>query len=80
MFDVNKGVWLVLTLHMDSETIGMGGTFAILVMSSHQVVAVYLTDGAVAYEGRGPPRLQEATILLKAQVRGERGLRHSGMH
>jgi LmbE family N-acetylglucosaminyl deacetylase len=51
MFDMNKGVWLVLTPHMDSEVIGMGGTIAILVMSSHQVVAVYLTDGAVAYEG-----------------------------
>jgi LmbE family N-acetylglucosaminyl deacetylase len=36
---------------MDSETIGMGGTIAIPVKSSHQVVAVYLTDGAVAYEG-----------------------------
>jgi len=51
MFGMNKGVWLVLTLHMDSETIGMGGTIAILVMSSHQVVALYLTDGAAAYEG-----------------------------
>ncbi len=51
MFDMNKGVWLVLTPHMDSETIGMGGTIAIPVKSSHQVVTVYLTDGAVAYEG-----------------------------
>jgi LmbE family N-acetylglucosaminyl deacetylase len=50
MFDVNKGVWLVLTPHMDSETIGMGGTIAILVMSSHQVVAVYFIDGAATYE------------------------------
>ncbi len=48
---MNKGVWLVLTLHMDSETIGMGGTIAILVISSHQVVVVHITDGAVAYEG-----------------------------
>ncbi len=46
MFDMNKGVWLVLTPHMDSETIGMGGTIAIPVKSSHQVVVVYLTDGS----------------------------------
>jgi LmbE family N-acetylglucosaminyl deacetylase len=51
MFDMNKGVWLVLTLHMDSETIGMGGTIAIPVKSSYQLVVAYLTDGAVAYEG-----------------------------
>jgi len=49
---MNKGVRLVLTPHMDSEVIGMGGTIAILVKSGYQVVVVYLTDGAAAYEGR----------------------------
>ncbi len=48
---MNKGVWLVLTLHVDSETTGMGGTIAIPVKSGHQVVVVYITDGAVAYKG-----------------------------
>jgi len=48
MFDMKKSVWLVLTPHMDGEVIGMGGTIAILVKSSHQVVVVYLTDGAAA--------------------------------
>jgi LmbE family N-acetylglucosaminyl deacetylase len=52
MVNMNKGVRLVLTPHMDSEVIGMGGTIAILVKSGYQVVVVYLTDGAAAYEGR----------------------------
>jgi len=42
---------LVLTPHMDDEVIGMGGTIANLVKSGYQVVVVYLTDGAAAYEG-----------------------------
>jgi len=36
---------------MDDEVIGMGGTIANLVKSGYQVVVVYLTDGAAAYEG-----------------------------
>jgi len=52
MVNMNKGVRLVLTPHMDGEVIGMGGTIAILVKSGYQVVVVYLTDGAAAYEGR----------------------------
>jgi len=52
MVNMNKGVRLVLAPHMDSEIIGMGGTIAILVKSGHQVVVVYLADGAAAYEGR----------------------------
>jgi LmbE family N-acetylglucosaminyl deacetylase len=52
MVSMNKGVRLVLTPHMDGEVIGMGGTIAILVKSGYQVVVVYLTDGAAAYEGR----------------------------
>ena len=52
MVNMNKGVRLVLSPHMDSEIIGMGGTIAILVKSGHQVVVVYLADGAAAYEGR----------------------------
>jgi len=48
---VNNEVRLVLTPHMDDEVIGMGGTIANLVKSGYQVVVVYLTDGAAAYEG-----------------------------
>ena len=48
MVDMNNEVRLVLTPHMDSEVIGMGGTIAILVKSGYQVVVVYLTDGAAA--------------------------------
>jgi len=48
---MNNEVRLVLTPHMDDEVIGMGGTIANLVKSGYQVVVVYLTDGAAAYEG-----------------------------
>jgi Uncharacterized proteins, LmbE homologs len=77
---MGNGIRLVLTPHMDDEVIGMGGTIAYLVKSGYQVVVVYLTDGAAAYEGKSPPRLRETTILLKTQVGSRRGLRHSGMH
>jgi len=48
---MNNEVRLILTPHMDDEVIGMGGTIANLVKSGYQVVVVYLTDGAAAYEG-----------------------------
>ena len=50
MDNVNNEVRLVLTPHMDDEVIGMGGNIANLVKSGYQVVVVYLTDGAAAYE------------------------------
>jgi LmbE family N-acetylglucosaminyl deacetylase len=76
MVNMNNEVRLVLTPHMDDEVIGMGGTIANLVKSGYQVVVVYLTDGAAAYEGNVS---ETKTILLKAQVGSGRGLRRSGV-
>jgi LmbE family N-acetylglucosaminyl deacetylase len=47
-------VRVVLTPHMDAEVIGMGGTIALLSRAGYDVVVVYLTDGAGAFEGHVP--------------------------
>jgi len=72
--NMNNGVRLVLTPHMDDEVIGMGGTIAYLVKSGYQVVVVYLTDGAAAYRGNVPSERQQYFLKRKSETEEALGI------
>ncbi len=72
--NMNNGVRLVLTPHMDDEVIGMGGTIAVLVKSGYQVVVVYLTDGAAAYRGNVPSERQQYFLKRKSETEEALGI------
>jgi LmbE family N-acetylglucosaminyl deacetylase len=69
-------VRLVLTPHMDAEVIGMGGTIALLSRAGYDVVVVYLTDGAGAFEGHVPEGEERARY---SDIRREEARRALGI-
>ena len=68
----------MLTPHMDAEVIGMGGTIALLSRAGYDVVVVYLTDGAGAFEGHVPEGEERARYSGIRREEAEEGLGDSG--